>query len=383
MTESRQDILSNPRGEAGTLLLLVAMAVVFFLGTGFLVATYRSKERQLGREWFAEGQRSLDVQPLQAVVAFENALRYDGNETRYRYGLVQALLASGRTSQAEAYLLSMWEQQPANGRVNLSLARIAAARGDLVQSTRYYHNAIYGVWDDAPQPHRIQARLELAELLLAKGATREADAELVALAANNPMGADLARRAGELFLRAGDPDSALEQFQGALKAAPEDPEALSGAGKAAFALGRYSDAEHYLARARARGAADADTMDKLQLAQWIRESDPLDRRASWAARAQRAMDALQLSHARLQSCAGQLASRPGDARPELEQSLQRLDDSLREADLKKLRQDPDLLISVAGQAFAAEETAAKYCGTPQGKDQALLLIGRSHSEVSP
>ena len=371
------------RNEAGTLAVLTAIAIVFFAATSFAVGSYRAKEKQLAKDWYVRGERQLAAQPAQAVLAFQTALRYDPDEPQYRLGLVKALLSAGRSEQARSYLLSMWEQQPASGPVNLNLARIAASRGDITQSTRYYHNAIYGIWDDAAQPHREQARFELAEFLIARAAMREADAELVALAANTPRTPELAHRLGDLFLKAGDPDSALQQYREALKAAPHDAAVLAGAGRAAFAIGDYSQAEQYLGRAKAGGSSDQIAMQELDMCELIRSNDPLDHKAPWQTRAERAIGAVAQSSKRLEACAIQIASKSGAAPADVEQALQRLDGAERDATLKKLRQDPDLLLIVAREAFAGEVLAAKYCGPTQGIDEALLLIGHSHPEVTP
>ena len=55
----------------------------------------------------------------------------------------------------------------------------------------------------------------------------------------------------QLFAKAGDNAHALDQFQRALRLAPENGEALAGAGQAAFQLGDYALARTYLRRAPA------------------------------------------------------------------------------------------------------------------------------------
>ncbi len=370
------------RSEAGVIALLGFLALILFLVTNYGVRGYRAKERQLGREWFASGNAALTAsQPARAVEAFQTALRYAPDDQQYRYALVDSLLAAGRTEQARAHLLNMWERQPANGTVNLQLGRIAARRRDVVAATHYYHNAIYGIWDDAPQQHRVQARLELARFLLAEDGKREADAELVALAANAPSTPELARALGRLFLQTDDADSAAEQFQIALKSTPQDPELLAGAGKAAFALRKYATARDYLARAESRGNTDEEVARLLELSDLILNSDPLDQRASWAIRARRTEQALAQATERIQACAAQ-GAKGGAAPEELSKMLSRLDDAQRKPRLVALRRTPDLLIGSAALAFAGEEAAAKFCGEPQGPDLALLLIGRSHPEVA-
>ncbi len=370
------------RGEAGVLALLSAIAVLFFFVTNLAVASYRTKESQLAKEWEAKGHALLRAsQPSSAVAAFQTALRYDPTAQELRYAMVDSLLAAGRSEQARSYLLGLWERQPADGILNLDLARIAAGRNDLATATRYYHNAIYGVWDSSAQEYRTAVRLELITLLLRHNAQREADAELVALAANAPASPALSLKVGELFLKAGDQDSAFHQFATALKASPDDQELLAGAGKAAFYQGRYEVALGYLERA---GSAKDPEIERLrELTRLIVENDPLDRRVSWPVRSRRTLAALAQAGDRLQQCAAQFAGSPEGTPAPVAEAVLRIADARKRAGLAALRRDPDLLVTFSALAFSAEETATRYCGEPQRMDEALLLIGRHHPEAHP
>ena len=371
-------------GEAGVLALLSAIAIVFFLLTGLAVASYRNKEERLAKEWKGRGEAFLRAsQPDRAVEAFQNSLRYGPQAQEVRYDIVDSLLAAGRSEQARSYLLSLWERQPANGLINLDLARIAAGRGDVASATTYYHNAIYGVWDTAPQQNRLQARLELIRFLLHHQEPRDADAELVALAANAPSSPELAKQVGDLFLQAGDPDSAFDRFASAAKDFPQHPEFLAAAGKAAFEQGRYDVAFQYLQKGHQADSNDPEAERLWQLTRLILENDPFDRRVSWQTRSDRALAALALAQQRLQDCAGRLAGSPGPPPAELTAKLDELASVRKRASVHALRRDPDLLLQYSHLAFSAEELAARLCGPPQGADQALLLIGRRHPEVQP
>lgn len=375
---------SRPRtlsGDAGVLAILSGIAVLLFLVTSVAVNSYRAKERQLGKEWAEKGHTFLRAsQPARAIEAFQTSLRYEPAAPEVRYALVDSLLAAGRSEQARSYLLSLWERQPANGTINLELARIAARRRDLTATTRYYHNAIYGVWDSDAQEQRTRARLELVRFLLERNAEKEADAELVALAANAPPSPQLSLEIGRGFLAAGDHDRAFEQFTSALKSSPQDPELLAGAGHAAFAQGRYEAAYDYLEKARQQNHKDPETERLLELARLIRENDPFDRGVPWPTRSNRAVAALGHAEERLRGCDAQFAD---SAPAEVTRQLNLLADARKHASIATIRRDPDLLIRYATLAFWSEELAARYCGPPAGLDEALLLIGRRHPETRP
>ncbi len=364
------------------LALVAAIAILFFFVTSLAVASYHAKESQLARDWEAKGHAFLRAaQPARAVEAFQTALHYDPAAQDLRYAMVDSLLAAGRSEQARSYLLGLWDRQPANGVINLDLARIAASRSEVAAATRYYHNAIYGVWDSAAPEHRTAARLELITLLLRHNAQREADAELLALAANASASPELSRKVGNLFLQAGDQDNAFHQFAAALKSAPDDPELLAGAGKAAFYQARYALALGFLHKAGTAG--DPETERLRELTRLIVESDPLDRDVSWQVRSRRTLAALAQADARMQQCAAQLSSSPEGVPASVGDVLTRLAEARKHAHAAALRRDPDLLLSISALAFSAEETAARYCGPPQGLDEALLLIGRQHPEARP
>ncbi len=380
--EAEENSALTGRAEAAMLFVLVLLAAAFFVLTSFIVRAYRSYETRLGRQWFNDGQRRLMAQPDEAALAFQTALRFDSNAVEYRYALVEALLRSGRTEQAYSYLLALWDKQPANGWVNLQLGRIAADRHDLGLATEYFRSAIYGVWNDAPQERRQEARLELARLLLQHGLKREAATQLVAVQTDGAVSMTRQRELAFLLLQAGDLQTASTQFQSALKSSPGDPELLAGSGQVAFALGQYRSARSYLEEARRHGDSSPEVEKLLHSAELVVNNDPFDRTVAWEVRARRALGALAQARGRAESCAQQGRKDESVAQMELVGILHQIENSEKRASVAKLHHDPDLLISTAGLAFRAEEAAAKLCGQAEGLDAALLLIGRSHGDLS-
>src|ERR1017187_4846689 len=66
--------------------------------------------------------------------------------------------------------LALWQPTPQDAAVNLALARVAAHRGSIEDATRYYHNAMYGVWNSDLDTSESKARIELIQFLLKQGA---------------------------------------------------------------------------------------------------------------------------------------------------------------------------------------------------------------------
>ena len=217
--------------EPVILALLSVSAVVLFLAVTGLSRAYHAQQESLGNRWFTRGVTDLQAGRFdRAVNEFRTALLYSRDNYSYQFNLAEALVGLKRTDEAYAYLINLWEREPENGLVNRELARIAAQKGEAEQALRYYHNAIYAIWPVDQEVERRNTRLEVIEFLLRINAKAQAQAELIALAAN--IGDDLSQQAhvGDLFLRAQDYEHALAAYRLSLKANRHNPAALAGAG---------------------------------------------------------------------------------------------------------------------------------------------------------
>ena len=189
-------------------------------------------------------------QPEQAIIDFRTALIYSHDNDDYQLHLAQALLAANHAEEARVYLSELWERHPEGAVVNLELGRLSARARDIDQALRYYHNAIYGEWEGAiVSQQRREARLELYQFLLSRGAKSQAEAELEALAAELPADANLHTQVGNLFLKSGQFNRALSEYTAALNVDKNHLEALAGAGEAEFHLNNFRYALPYLWRA--------------------------------------------------------------------------------------------------------------------------------------
>jgi tetratricopeptide (TPR) repeat protein len=358
------------------------VALILVLTAGFFVTTlaaraYHNKQEQFAALWFARGEQALKQgKPSEAVEDFRSALAYSPEGDLYRLLLGQALIADHRPREARAHLLSLWEKQPGDGLLNLELAHLAANWNDTRQAVRYYHGAIYGVWNDDPMPHRIQARFELIEYLLNHNMVRDAQAELVALANNlPPMDAAAQRRLGVLLLRAGLNERALAAFRAALAEEPNSLPDLAEAGEAAFRLGDYHTARHYLLPIATQNPHDQHSMDLLNMAELIIKMDPFERGVSSPERGRRAVRALQLAVARAQACARTAAApQNGTATRDTISSLLQQAAALHVSE-RSLARNQEALERTMDLAFKLE-TAAADCGAARPQDQALALLAQ-------
>jgi predicted Zn-dependent protease len=334
----------------------------------------------LARQWYVSGERELAAGRAEAALEdFRSALAYAPKDSLIELQLAHALAAAGHLPEARAYLLGLWEKEPGNGTVNLELARLAAHSSSASEAVQYYHDAIYGQWDNNPAEHRRGAGLELAEFLLRVGQKAQAQAELIALTADLPPDPALETQVGTLLLKAGEYEHAAPLFRQALRLRPNYAPALEGAGEASFEMRNYPDARRYLGRAKRLGPLSAHSESLFETATLILESDPLAPRLSAQERATRAIQAFTQSMARLKACAAArgVSFEHGPQESDL-QKVNALALALRpKVRERNLARDPDLLLKVTDMAFEIEKVTERACGEPQGMDLALLLLSRA------
>ena len=378
--------------DAFILILLTGLAIVLFLAVGGLSRMFHAQQHALGERWFARGVADLQSRRFDAaVIDFRTALRYARDDYTYQLNLAEALIGAGRTSEANAYLINLWDRQPENGFVNLELARIAAQQSETEKALRYYHNAIYATWPQNEEMARHNTRLELIEYLLHINAKTQAQSELIALAANIADDPSQQRQLGDLFLRAQDYEHALTAYRQSLKMDPHNPAALAGAGRAALQLARYSEARNLLRSAVAANPNDKDSEERLKITELVLQLDPFRPQLSAADRNRSVLAAFNAAGERLNSCsatnnnaaatnnnaaaaASHNSSDPSSL-PELSEEWRKLKLRLTE---NRLSRDPDLVNQTMQLVFNIERKTNGTCGSLTEADDALLMIARLH-----
>ena len=144
-----------PRSAPVILLVLTVAAASGFAAVSHLVTRYTLNQQARGRKLYAAfGLNYANAGNYSdAINAFRAALTCDPTNSQYQLSLARVLRDSNdpqRLEEAESYLLALWQRAPQDASVNLALARVAAHRGSIEDAIRYYHNAMYGVWDLIP-----------------------------------------------------------------------------------------------------------------------------------------------------------------------------------------------------------------------------------------
>jgi tetratricopeptide (TPR) repeat protein len=367
------------RQQPVMLAMLSVLAVLFFLGATGLSRAYYAQRQGLGSRWFNRGMADLRAGRFpSAVTEFRSALLYSRDDFDYQLNLAEALIGMKHTGEASAYLLNLWDREPDNGLVNLELARIAAQQGQIKEATRYYHDAVYAAWPPGDEGMRREARFELIQLLLRVNDRAQAEAELIALSENVGDDPLQQERIGDLFVKAQDYERALAAYRVSLKADKHNEADLAGAGLAAYELGRYAEAQHYLQAAVTHDPKDEGSSDRLKTTELVLHMDPYRRPITSAERARLVKHAFDIAGERLKTCAiptnapATAASSPplnlndewATARPKVTET--------------KLRESSDLVDSTMDLVFRIERQTSILCGTPTGEDRALLLIAKLH-----
>ncbi len=357
------------------LALLTLLAVVAFAAVGGLSRAFHRQQDFLGNRWFSRGLVDLKAQRFDAAVPeFRAALRYAPDSYPYQLNLAEALVGSKRTGEAQAYFINLWERQPEDGLVNLELARIAAQQQETQQALRYYHNAIYATWPGDAEVQRRDARLELIEFLMHINARAQAQSEMIALAAN--LGEDATQQAqmGELFLRAKDYEHALAAFRVSLRSDRHNRTALAGAGLAAFELGLYPAAQHYLQAAVSTDPGDEQSATNLKMTDLVLQNDPFQRGISAAQRDRIIVEAFATAGERLKNC-GTVSSAAASSLATLTDAWTKMKPQISPMGL---RRNPDLAEPAMDMVFNIERQTSAVCGNLAGTDLALLLIAKLH-----
>jgi Flp pilus assembly protein TadD len=413
-----------------SLITLFAITALLAILTNYLYRSYASHQVALADRWLQRGEQALrDNKPQAAIDALSSALAYAPNDRSTAIKLAEALASAGRIQEATVYFNALLESQQGSGVINLQLARLAARQGNQSQAIEDFQRAIYGNWEGDGYVRRREVRLELINYLIANHRLDQARSELLVASGNAPaddisIQLEIARNM-EL---AQDPSDAYHVYRTILHHHPSLREALDGAGRTAFQLGRYLEAKRYLARALELPATEADadasavaalqkTRDQLNVASQILALYPSSRLKP-AERDARILTARKLAMARLTTCVTAKAAAPATpstaaapkvssnplqslasrfsrqpsnpagnqtAAPPAVDPLQVLVERWQKlpskVTLAELAKDPELAETQIQLIYDTELVTLQVCGAPTGDDALLLKIAQAPNQV--
>jgi tetratricopeptide (TPR) repeat protein len=342
--------------------VLVATLLILLLDLALARVDRQESDAHAATE-YQEGVALLAAgHPAAAVERFGAAVAIDRQNKDYALALGEAMLAEGRTSDAEATLKALLDRAENDGSVNLAMARTMVRAGRSDEAMAYFHRAIFGRWGDDSTAARSQARFELIGLLAQRGAKPELLAELLPLDATSPDSNALRRRLGHLFLLADSPTRAIGMFRELLRNNDSDGDAYMGLGEAALALGNFRTARADLTQAARLLPGDTVIANRLALADSVLALDPGARGLDGRERLARSRTVLMRTIAMLSTCSGGVPTSKADSARVLSAATPRPSGAEAAA---------DAMVGLAGDVWTRRPRA---CATTATRDAALVLV---------
>jgi tetratricopeptide (TPR) repeat protein len=359
---------------------LLAISLALFGVTLFLFRSFEQHRVDLGVRWAERGRLALaHGRPDEAVGALRTALAYTPDERADQLLLAQALAIAGHTDEATNYFLNLWEAHPGDGFINLQLARLSRQKGEDREATDYYRASIFGSWEGDGTVRRREVRLELIDFLIAQHLNAEARNELFTVSGNAPNNVDLNLTVASKLAAAGYLPDALTFYKKALAVDPRNRVALESAGRAAYTLGFYAEAEKFFQRLLDEKSATPVDPSIAQLAADARRIQLLTLTANQppGERALHLATAEKIAEARLHTCITQTTA-SGNAGV-LADVLARWTalQAGPKTPRKPLLQNPSDQDTWTQLIFQTEQITAQACGQPTGDDALLLQLANA------
>jgi tetratricopeptide (TPR) repeat protein len=371
LTTTRQLIVR----DSITFLSLIAITVVLFVVTLFLFRSFQEHRAELAQRWSDRGIAALkDNRPDQAITCYRTALSYAPGERSYELSLAEALAQANRTEEAYNYFIGLRESRPGDGFINLQLARLAAKKPDVQSAINFYRASIFGDWEGDGAKRRREVRLELAQYLIDQKQLGQAKTELLVVGGNAPDDPELDATLGKLLEQVAAPSEAMEFFQKALAAQPDNQAVLSEAGSLAYRSGDYSTASRLLERAVQRQPDDQKSSALLKQARRILQLMPSETLPSHE-RVDRILADRAIAKARWDACSVQTVVPQASLQP----LAARWTGPEATANRSALLHDSDKQNAALHLIYDTEIQTSQYCGTPTGDDALLLRLALAYA----
>lgn len=282
-------------GALAGLVLLVILA-------GFLNYYYRAGRAARAQQYFAAGNTLVQQGRYEeAAEQFRNALSITHN-VEHRRALGVTLVRAGHPEEGLLYLNEVVRQRADDGLAHFAMAEAAAKLGQIDTAITEYRRAIDGMWPQDAQENRLEARLELIDLLAAAGRKTRAQAELLSLAADIPPQPGWQKRTARKLADFGMSSQAAALYREVLRRNPVDADALDGWGDFEFARGDFVTAKQAFANALQVDPTDATAKMRLQLCEDLLALDPVLPGLKAAQRYERSRRLLERLTQELQNC---------------------------------------------------------------------------------
>lgn len=355
------------------LAVLIGITIAAFGVTRWMAGVVRDLHRGDAAQWQVLGQERLAAgDTAGAITALRHAAAMDGEDRRAQLELASAYRAAGEYDAGRAVLRELRDRYPDDAEVSLRLATLEAQTGQIEEAIRHYQATLLALWGPEQLERRRQLRGQYIAFLLERDQAARALSETLLLAGEITDDVASHLHVGELFLRAGDPDRALVQFEAALELEPRHQAALARAGDAAFQAGSFRLAQRYLARA----GDDARTRELRPLVETIVALDPLLPGLSTAERHRRVLTAAARLSGELEACRKERCDAGDPQCAALEGLVKELDAT--RGSLRRRRASDESVDAGLSTVTAISARVSATCGAGGTVTRALDLIAAHH-----
>lgn len=360
--------------KLGLILLVIAVIGALAALDTFLEEAEQAELADQAQRAYVQGSRLLQERKMEdAIDALRRAHALARKNLTYELQLITALTAAGKASEAEPLMNEVLDAGRNDGAANLVAARLRLKERKVVDAEAYYHRAIYGQWPQDAAAHRMAARLELVDLLVAKNQKQDLLAELLPLeeeARNNPT---IQLRLARLLLIAGSPSRAGNVYRALISEQPQNAQAYQGLGEAQLELGDYGAAHAAFKTAFTQRPNDPMLRSKLQLASTLALLDPTPRWLPSAEKYQRSLRILEWAQQDLEKC---LQMQPPRATAEQQTLLEHAEDTMNDPQPAQMTNElSEKALSLAGKIWQARLST---CGpaTPPDEEALRLIMAK-------
>ncbi len=367
MSAGNQAVIKR-RANGQILTLVVAVALVIAaLATidTFLENLEQAELQKQAQQAYTSGSRLLEEsKPIQALDALRKAHALERENVGYEIRLIEALMAAGKIEEGEQLVNEVLESEPNDGSANLVAARLMTKKGKIVEAESYYHRAIYGEWPDNAAGHRISARMELVDFLVANGKRQELLAELLPLEEEAGKNIAIEKRLAHFFLVAGAPSRAADVYHTLIRQNPKDATSYAGLGEAELERGDYHAAHAAFSQASLLKPNDAALRGQLELSSTLSSLDPTPRWLASMEKYRRSLRVLELTYGDLQAC---VVNHPSVGTGETDQLLGEAENAVKGEALAHVTNEvSEGILALSEKMWQAR---IKSCGADTGPDE--------------
>jgi len=357
----------NGRSFLGAFALVLLAIAALWVADTFLARIDEADSKTQSARLFQQGQALMQRgENTRAVEKIEDAIAIQRGNRGYLQSLAEAQFAAGKYSAAQSTLTELLDNDATDGGASLLMARIAAKESRLTDAVSYFHRAIYGHWNDHPVANSQRARLELIDFLALHNSKEELLAELLPVQEYAPKNPNDQMRLGQLFLMAGSPNRAADVFRAILHTEPTSAEAHKGLGEADFARANYRAAQQDFQTALRLAPNDHTSRQRLDECNELLQLDPTMRGIRPDERYRRSVRLVQLTSAEVSECAAQSQA------PETKQLLDNAGAALKaRVNAAQQSEASETNLDLAEQLW---QTRKKECKMPAPSDSPLALV---------